>query len=63
MLVLSRKKDEKILIGDNVEVMVVSVEGSKVKLGIKAPKEVGIHREEIIVNMDQLNKEACVVAS
>lgn len=47
MLVLSRKKNEKIVIGDNIVVMVVEVRGDKVRLGIEAPKEVSVHREEV----------------
>ena len=47
MLVLSRKQDEKINIGDSITLMVVSIQGDKVRLGIEAPKEVTIHREEV----------------
>jgi len=47
MLVLSRKRDEKILIGENVVVTVVSIRGNKVKLGIEAPDEVPVHRAEV----------------
>ncbi len=47
MLVLSRKQDEKIIIGDSITIMVVSIQGDKVRLGIDAPKEVSIHREEV----------------
>lgn len=47
MLVLSRKKNEIITIGDNVEIVVVEIRGDKVRLGIAAPKEVPVHRKEI----------------
>lgn len=47
MLVLSRIKDEKIIIGDNITIMVIEVRGEKVRLGIDAPKDVTIHREEV----------------
>ncbi len=47
MLVLSRKTDELIRIGDDVTIMVVDIRGDKVRLGIDAPKEVPVHREEI----------------
>lgn len=47
MLVLSRKQDEKIIIGDSITLMVVSIVGDKVRLGIEAPKDVTIHREEV----------------
>lgn len=47
MLVLSRKKNETIVIGDGIEVTVVDIRGDKVRLGIKAPKEVPVHRSEV----------------
>ncbi len=47
MLVLSRKKNESIRIGDKVIVTVVEIRGDKVRLGVQAPNEVGIHRSEI----------------
>jgi carbon storage regulator len=47
MLVLSRHKDESIMIGGNVEVMIVSIRGNKVLLGITASKEVSVHRKEV----------------
>ena len=47
MLVLSRKKDEKIIIGENITLMVIEIRGDKVRLGIDAPKDVSVHREEV----------------
>ena len=47
MLVLSRQKDESIMIGDDVEIIIVDVQGDKVRLGITAPKSVPVHRREI----------------
>lgn len=47
MLVLSRKKDESIMIGDDVEIIVVSIVGDKVRLGIKAPSSTPVHRNEV----------------
>ncbi|QIW15912.1 carbon storage regulator [Pasteurellaceae bacterium RH1A] len=47
MLILTRKIGESLLIGDEVEITVLSVRGNQVKLGVKAPKEVAVHREEI----------------
>lgn len=47
MLVLSRKKDEKIIIGDNITIMVIEIRGDKVRLGIEAPKDVSVHRQEV----------------
>lgn len=47
MLVLSRKKDESIIIGDDIEVVIVEIRGDKVRLGIEAPKNVPVHRNEV----------------
>ena len=47
MLVLRRKKNEQIMIGDNIEVIVVGILGNEVKIGITAPKEVPVHRREV----------------
>ena len=47
MLVLSRQKDESIMIGDDVKITIVDVRGDKVRLGISAPKEIPVHRIEI----------------
>lgn len=47
MLVLSRKKNESIVINDNVTIVVVEIRGDKVRLGVEAPKEVPVHRNEV----------------
>jgi len=48
MLVLSRYKDESIIIGDgDIKIIIVDVKGNKVRLGITAPKEISVHREEV----------------
>lgn len=47
MLILTRKIGESLLIGDNVEITVLSVRGNQVKLGVNAPKNISVHREEI----------------
>ena len=47
MLVLSRQKDESIIIGDDIKITIVDVRGDKVRLGINAPKEVSVHRIEV----------------
>ena len=47
MLVLSRKRNESIVIGDDIIVSVVEIHGDKVRLGIEAPKEVPVHRREV----------------
>jgi carbon storage regulator len=48
VLVLSRKVDEKLLIGDCIEILVVEVRGDKVRLGITAPRQVPVHRHEVL---------------
>ena len=47
MLVLSRQRDECIMIGDNVVIKVVDIRGDKVRIGIEAPPEVAVHRQEV----------------
>lgn len=47
MLVLSRQRDETIIIGDGIEVTIVAIRGDKVRLGITAPKDVSVHRKEV----------------
>ncbi len=47
MLVLSRKKNESIIINDNITVTVIEIRGDKVRLGIEAPKDVTVHRREV----------------
>ena len=67
MLVLSRKKDESIMIGDNIVITVVEVRGDKVRLGISAPKEVAVHRDEVFraIQRESLRtaEEAAVAAN
>jgi carbon storage regulator len=47
MLVLSRHRDESIMIGDNIVITIVDIRGDKVRLGIQAPTDVPVHREEV----------------
>ncbi len=47
MLVLSRQKEESIIIGDDIEVTIIDVRGDKVRLGINAPKSITVHRKEV----------------
>jgi carbon storage regulator len=54
MLVLSRKRDERIVINDNVVITVVEIRGDKVRLGIEAPVEMSVHRQEVY---DALRRE------
>jgi len=57
MLVLSRQKDESIMIGDNVEITIVDVRGDKVRLGITAPKEIPVHRMEVYEAIQREKRE------
>ncbi|MDD6572852.1 MAG: carbon storage regulator CsrA [Thermoflexaceae bacterium] len=58
MLALSRKKDEAIIINNDVEITVIEIKGDQVKLGISAPKSVPIYRKEVYVQIQEANKEA-----
>jgi carbon storage regulator len=58
MLVLSRQRDESIMIGDNVVVTVVDIRGDKVRLGIQAPHEVPVHRREVYEAIQRENLQA-----
>ena len=58
MLVLSRRLEESIMIGENIEVVVLGVEGDVVKLGIRAPKQVDIYRKELYMSIQASNREA-----
>ncbi len=61
MLVLSRKRDEVIKIGDDIEITVVDIRGDKVRLGITAPKEVMVHRKEVYEDIKRENQAAAQV--
>jgi carbon storage regulator len=61
MLVLSRQRDETIMIGDDIEVTVVDIRGDKVRLGITAPKEVAVHRKEVYEAIKRENRAAAQV--
>lgn len=58
MLALSRKKDEAIVINDDIEITVIEIKGDQVKLGISAPKSVPVYRKEVYVQIQDANKEA-----
>ncbi len=58
MLALSRKKNEAIIINNNIEITVLEVKGDQVKIGIAAPKEVPIYRKEVYVQIQEANKAA-----
>jgi carbon storage regulator len=58
MLVLGRKVGESIVIDDNIEITVTSIEADLIKLGISAPKEIPVHRKEIYLEIQEENKRA-----
>ena len=58
MLALSRKKNEAIVVNNNVEITILEIKGDQVKLGITAPREVSVYRKEVYVQIQEANKEA-----
>ena len=58
MLVLTRKKDQSIIINENIEITVLEVQGDQVRIGINAPKSISIHRKEVFVQIADENKKA-----
>jgi carbon storage regulator len=61
MLVLTRKSGERIQIGDDIELTIISINGDQVKLGINAPKNIDIHRKEVYLSIQEENTEASKV--
>ena len=57
MLILTRKGGESVLIGNDISITILSVRGNQVKLGVEAPKEVSVHREEIYQRIKQMKDE------
>jgi len=62
MLVLTRKQNEAIQIGEDIEIKVLGIEGDQIKLGINAPKSVDIHRKEIYLDIQEQNNEAANIS-
>lgn len=58
MLALSRKKNEAIVINNNIEILVLDIKGDQVKLGISAPKEIPVYRKEVYLQIQNETKEA-----
>ena len=60
MLVLSRQRDESIIIGDNIVITIVDIRGDKVRLGIEAPVEIPVHRQEVYdaIQRENMHDEA-----
>jgi len=61
MLVLSRQKDESLMIGDDVEITIVDVRGDKVRLGINAPRSLPVHRKEIYLAIQREKKDESAI--
>lgn len=58
MLALSRKKNEALVINNNIEITILEIKGEQVKIGINAPKEVPVYRKEVYVQIQASNREA-----
>lgn len=58
MLALSRRKNEALVINNNVEITILEIKGEQVKIGITAPKEVPVYRKEVYVQIQNANREA-----
>ncbi len=60
MLILTRKKDESIVIGDGIKIQIIAIEEGRVKIGIDAPSDVEIYRSEVLEKIEAENKAAAV---
>jgi len=60
MLVLTRKKDQSIIVNDNIEITVVDIQGDQIRLGITAPRDVSILRKEVYLEIQEENKRAAM---
>lgn len=58
MLVLTRKRNQSIMINDNIELTIIDIQGDQVRVGINAPKDVKVFRKEVYVEMTEENKQA-----
>ena len=58
MLVLTRRKNQSIMIGDDIVVTVLEVKGDQIRLGITAPRDVQVYREELLADLSQANRSA-----
>ena len=58
MLALSRKKNEALIVNNNIEITVLEIKGEQVKIGISAPKEVPVYRKEVYAQIQEANQEA-----
>ena len=62
MLVLSREEDQSIIIGENIEICVVRIDGNSVRLGISAPREITVHRKEVYDAIKATNQQAATTS-
>jgi carbon storage regulator len=62
LLILTRKAGEAVAIGDDIQISVVEIKGTQVKLGIRAPKNIEVHREEIYLKIQEENRRAALVS-
>lgn len=58
MLVLTRKKDQTIIINDNIEITVLDIQGDQVRIGVNAPRSVTVHRKEVYLEIQEENRKA-----
>ncbi|MCI5584237.1 MAG: carbon storage regulator CsrA [Lachnospiraceae bacterium] len=58
MLALSRRKNEALVINNNVEITILEIKGDQVKIGIEAPKEIPVYRKEVYLQIQEANKDA-----
>jgi len=63
LLILTRKVGESVAIGDDIQVSVIEIKGSQVKLGIRAPRDVTVHREEIYLKIQDENRRAAQIST
>lgn len=63
MLVLSRQLDESIMIGDDIVITVVDIRGDKIRIGIAAPAEIPVHRQEVYEMIQRVNMESYIEAA
>ncbi|MGE5398723.1 MAG: carbon storage regulator CsrA [Chitinophagales bacterium] len=62
MLVLTRKKNESLIIGDDIEIVVVDIQGDQIRIGINAPRSVPVYRKEVFDEITEANRQASVAA-
>ncbi len=58
MLILTRKENESLFIGDDIEVTVLAIKGNQIRIGIKAPKDIDVHREEVYRRIESQNSSS-----